>query len=330
MTSCGKQEEEMEKDMSASIFFADNERYADIINGIGCDGVPFVKGKDLQEMDTRVNLGRINGFRRKSRKKKLLYRDLLRRTSFGINFAIIGIENQEEIDYALALRTMCYDAGEYERQAVQIRRKVRVNPQGLTKGEYLYGFKKKSRLYPTVTFVLYYGEKEWDGAKDIHGLLDFTGIPDSLRNKVSNYQIHVVEVQKLENTDIFKTDVKQVFDFIRFSKNKEKLKELINTDKAYAFLEEDAYDMVINHTGDKKMMKIKDKYRKGGKVDMCQGLKEWMEDERNEGKEIGDASRLIISVEAAMKNFDVDLKQACEGTGTTVEEYEKAKMNLAR
>ena len=55
-----------------------------------------------------------------------------------------------------------------------------------------------------------------------------------------------------------------------------------------------------------------------------------MEDERNEGKEIGDASRLIISVEAAMKNFDVDLKQACEGTGTTVEEYEKAKMNLAR
>ena len=40
MTSCGKQEEEMEKDMSASIFFADNERYADIINGIGCDGVP--------------------------------------------------------------------------------------------------------------------------------------------------------------------------------------------------------------------------------------------------------------------------------------------------
>lgn len=288
MISCGKQEEEMEKDMSASIFFADNERYADIINGIGCDGVPFVKGKDLQEMDTRVNLGRINGFRRKPRKKKLLYRDLLRRTPFGMNFAIIGIENQEEIDYALALRTMCYDAG----------------------------------------------EKEWDGAKDIHGLLDFTGIPDSLKNKVSNYQIHVVEVQKLENTDIFKTDVKQVFDFIRFSKNKEKLKELINTDKAYAFLEEDAYDMVINHTGDEKMMKIKDKYRKGGKVDMCQGLKEWMEDERNEGKEIGkeigDASRLIISVEAAMKNFDVDLKQACEGTGTTVEEYEKAKMNLAR
>lgn len=35
------------------------------------------------------------------------------------------------------------------------------------------------------------------------------------------------------------------------------------------------------------MFRIKDKYKKGGKVDMCQGLREWIEDERNEGKEEG-------------------------------------------
>lgn len=32
------------------------------------------------------------------------------------------------------------------------------------------------------------------------------------------------------------------------------------------------------------MFKIKEKHKKGGKVNMCQGLREWMEDERNEGK----------------------------------------------
>ncbi len=48
----------MEKDFTSSCFFSDNERYADIINGIGCEGIPFVKGKDLQEMDTKINLGR--------------------------------------------------------------------------------------------------------------------------------------------------------------------------------------------------------------------------------------------------------------------------------
>lgn len=158
----------MDRDFNSSIFFSDNERYADIINGIGCDGVPFVKGKDL------------------------------------------------------------------------------------------------------------------------HSLLDFTGIPAGLREKISNYQIHVVEVRKLVDTSRFKTDVKQVFDFIRFSGDKEKLRELMTTDQSYAVLEEDACDMVLSYVGEENMFRIKEKHKKGGKVDMCQGLKEWIEDERNEGKQMGE------------------------------------------
>ena len=80
-----------------------------------------------------------------------------------------------------------------------IRKETWKNKKGLRGGEYLYGFRKESRLYPTVTFVLYYGEKEWDGAKDIHGLLDLTGLPAGLREKVSNYKIHIIEVRKLKD-----------------------------------------------------------------------------------------------------------------------------------
>lgn len=306
----------MEKDFYSNIFFSDNERYADIINGIGCDGIPFVEGKDLQELDTRVfhNNGYRRGVRglvRRRSCKKTLYRDLVRKTPFGVNFAIVGIENQEEIDYALPLRVMCYDAGTYEKQAAGIRRQVRRNAKGLSAGEYLYGFQKSSRLFPTVTLVLYYGEKEWDGAKDLHGLIDFTEIPESLKEKVSNYRIHVIEVRKLQNTDMFQTDVKQVFDFIRFSKDKRKLKELMEHDPAYAFLEEDAYDMVAGYAGEEEMFKIKDRHKKGGKVDMCQGLREWMEDERNEGKVEGKAeerermNQLIVMLTAQSRVDDL-------------------------
>lgn len=321
----------MEKDFVSSSFFSDNERYADIINGIGCDGVPFVKGKDLKEMDTRVNFG--TGFARRMSGRRTVYRDLLRRTPFGVNFAIVGIENQEEIDYALPLRIMCYDAGEYERQASRIRKEVRKKHKGLSQGEYLYGFKKNSCLQPTVTFVLYYGEKEWDGARDIYGLLDFTDIPKSLREKISNYQIHVIEVRKLPDTSMFKTDVKQVFDFIRFSKDRHKLKELVMEDVSYAYLEEDAYDMVACYVEENEMFRRKEKHKKGGKVNMCQGLREWIEDERNEGKAEGrmegkiegNAETLIKSVETVMLKFHVDLSEACEGVGTTREAYYKAK-----
>ena len=59
----------MGKDVEWKSFFQDNHRYADIINGIGCRGVQFVKDTDLQEVDT-------------SSKKKS--RDILRRVALEI------------------------------------------------------------------------------------------------------------------------------------------------------------------------------------------------------------------------------------------------------
>ncbi|MCM1127342.1 MAG: hypothetical protein NC429_12835 [Lachnospiraceae bacterium] len=222
----------MERDVISNAFFSDNERYADIINGIGCDGFPFVKAEDLQEADTKVVFKRRRRFGRRKKRGTAKYRDLMRKTAFGMNFAMIGIENQEEIDYALALRVMCYDAGEYERQAAEI--------------------------------------------------------PKGLKEKVSNYRIHVVEVRKLKDTDIFQTDVKQVFDFIRFSKDKKKLQDLLDGDEAYQLLDEEAYDMVAAYVGEEEaMFKRKEKHKKGGKVNMCQGLREWLADERMEGRTEG-------------------------------------------
>lgn len=48
------------------------------------------------------------------------------------------------------------------------------------------------------------------------------------------------------------------------------------------------------------------------------------------GTEIGRCQTLIRNVESAMKNFNIDLQQACEGLGTSVEEYERAKEQAAR
>ena len=298
----------MEKDFVSSIFFSDNERYADIINGIGCDGIPFVKGKDLQETDTKVLFRAGRGLLGKAKKMVPKYRDLMRKTAFGINFAMIGIENQEEIDYALPLRAMCYDVGEYEKQAAKICREVRRNRKGLTSGEYLYGFRRDSRLFPTVTFILYYGEKDWDGPKDIHGLLDFTDIPESLKEKISNYQVHVIEVRKLKDTSMFQTDVRQVFDFIRFSKDKEKLGELVDRNQAYQMLDEDAYDMVAAYVGEwETMFKLKEKHKKDGKVNMCQGLRDWLAEERmaGEAEESERMSKLIIILTEQSRQDDL-------------------------
>lgn len=207
----------MKNDVEGKTFFENDERYADLINGLLCNGRQILREGDLTEISGQVRV-RIpkagTGRSGQKYKKREKMQDIVRKAAFGMNFILIGLENQETIDYSLPLRCMEYDVGQYEKQAAKIRRSVRKRPKGLKAGEYLYGLKKDSRLCPSIILVLYYGEDEWDGPMDLHGMLNFMDIPEELHSLVQNYQIHLVEVRKLENTDVFCINHKVIFDYL--------------------------------------------------------------------------------------------------------------------
>lgn len=71
--------------------------------------------------------------------------------------------------------------------------------------------------------------------------------------------------------------------------------------------------MVTTYVGDEKMFKWKEEHKKGGKINMCQGLREWLEDEREEGREEGSnrMGKLIILLSEQSRNEDL-LKAAKE------------------
>ncbi len=50
------------------------------------------------------------------------------------------------------------------------------------------------------------------------------------------------------------------------------------------------------------------------------------EDGMEAGYHKGEANAFVKNVESAMKNFHLNLQEACEGLGITIEEYEKAKI----
>ena len=311
----------MTKDILAKEFFSDNARFADIINGIGCLGEQVVSADDLQDLDTQTGFFRMPDFIRRrqigrgkggNKPEPLHVRDLVRKTRFGINFAIVGFENEELLDYSMVLRCLFYDTGEYEKQYRAIRRAVRNNGGKLTAGEYLYGFRKDSRLYPVVTFILYYGEEEWDGATDLHGILDFEGIPEPLREMVPNYRINVIDIRRLKDTSMFHTDVRQVFDFIRYSKDPEQLKKLVTEDKAYQELEEDTYDFVTQYTHADELVQVKEYYKKNGVVNMCEALTILLKNEKTEGRAAGIAegkAEAVLTLLAELGNIPEDMKE---------------------
>ncbi len=279
----------MKKDGSWKDFFEDPARFADAINGFGCNGEQVVKEEDIQEVDTQIHRLKIPKFVNSMTHRRVVQsaksRDMLRKVALGVNYLIIGMEPQEEIDYSLPLRNMLYDVAEYEKQAAKIRKKVRKEHQGLTPGEYMYGFKADSKLLPVVTFVLYPGEKGWTGPTCLYDMLEFTDIPANLRNLIPNYKINIISIRDIKDTSIFQTDLRYVLEFLRNAKDKVKLKKLVENEPYYQSMEEGAYDVVANYANVKKLVEIKDEYKDmEGRMNMCTAIREMLEDSKSEGR----------------------------------------------
>ena len=246
----------MTKDLCLKRYLSDKRRFADLINGFAGDGYPLVTADDLSGLGSQSE---------STRTQK--YRDRLNKVAFGINFMVIGIEDQ---------------------------------------------------LKPCVTLVLYFGD-EWAGAKSLHELLDFSDIPRKLREMVNDYRIHILHVQKLTDTSMYRTDVKQVFDAIRFSQDPEKFRELILTDPAYRSLDIEAYDVIVQYTRAKELLPIREKYMKGETVDMCQALTLMLKDERSEGIKEGKLLAGLSAVRNLMSKLDIPLEQTMEMLGMEAE-----------
>lgn len=79
--------EGLERDLCSKEFYSDDERYADLINGVVCGGEQIVKKEDLQPLDTQSGFYKIRGFQRiwQGKGRQFRGRDLIRRTAFGMN-----------------------------------------------------------------------------------------------------------------------------------------------------------------------------------------------------------------------------------------------------
>lgn len=313
----------MVKDIGWKAFLSDDERYADLINGIGCGGLQVVDKTDMHEMDTQTGMFQGLRFIRslpiRAKGRTLQIRDAVRKTAFGMNFAIIGVENQELIDYEIPLRNLSYDVGEYEKQARKIRKEVRAHSVGLSLGEFLYGFRKDSRLYPVVTFILYTGEA-WDGPMCLHDILDFSDIPEKLCGMAADYKIHLVEIRKFEDTQVFRTDVRYLFDFIRNAGDKAALKALVNNNSYYEEMDDDAYYLAASYANVENLLKVKDYHRKDGKINMRSAIQEMIDDGRAEGITQGKAegasqakTAIILNmIRSGMTDSDIQTIAECD------------------
>ena len=179
-------------DIITKKYMEDNHRFADVVNYSIYDGEAVIEADQLEEQDpAELSVIPVWGEGWESRQK---YRDVLKkvvvkRTKTSV-IAIIGIENQTDVHYAMPVRNLLYDAINYSNQLEEIARENR-GKKGLERAEFLAGFKKTDRLIPVITIVVYFGGKAWDGARRLHEILDFKD--ERLKSAVPDYRINLVD-----------------------------------------------------------------------------------------------------------------------------------------
>lgn len=190
-------------------FWKDNAHFADLFNAVLFDGEQKLHPEVLREAD--VDLSSVLKFNGHLETIQRL-RDVVKKTAYGMDFVIWGIENQQKIHYAMPLRHMIEDALSYLKEYNEIAKKNVDEKTANTKDEFLSRFKKTDRLHPVITLCVYYGEKEWDGATSLKEMLE---LPDYLENLVPDYKMNLLQLRNSKNLKFKNKDVQTIFDVSR-------------------------------------------------------------------------------------------------------------------
>lgn len=208
-----KKVQNLKPDIILKNYWNDKEQFADLFNAVLFEGRQLIKAEELEDVDTEESSILENKEYAESIKAS---RDVIKvqkkSSAFGVEFVLLGLENQEHIHYAMPMRVMGYDYGTYKKQYDSNAKKYKT-AEGMENDEFLSKMKKTDKLLPVITIVVYYGEREWNAAKTLHEMLD---IPEEMRKYVNDYKMLLVEVREndLELHNINNRDLFYLFEII--------------------------------------------------------------------------------------------------------------------
>ena len=281
----GKENQNLKPDIIIKNYWHNDEQFADFFNAVLFDGQQIIKPDELEDLDTEqssilehrkytesIGASRDNV---KIRKKSMLY---------GVEFVILGMEGQEHIHYAMPMRVMGYDYGTYKKQYDANIAKYK-DVKGLSEDEYLSRMKKTDKFILVITIVVYYGEKPWDGATSLHGMLN---IPKEMELFINDYKKHLVEARK-NNLKLHNINNRDLFNLLEILLNKSgKLNEI--REKAINYAKEHSVEKsvimtvagaanckldynLISEKGDADMCTVFEETRKEGVIEgVAQGI----------------------------------------------------------
>ena len=226
------------KDTLTKEYMSQNDIFADVFNYLLYHGNPVIQPEHLVDKDsTEIALpmgtdGEMVPIQR--------YRDILKgliiKESPNVIYALLGIENQSEIHYAMPVKNLLYDAINYASQVTQKSaeyRKTRKeqrdkkSSQSLkeTTAEFLSGFHKGDKLKPVITVTIYFGTDKWDAPRNLQEMFD---VQDSyIQRFLPKYPIPLILPKEIQDYTHFQSEFGYLMHIIGVSENKVDMSNLI-------------------------------------------------------------------------------------------------------
>lgn len=237
------------KDTVTIKYMRQNEIFADAFNYFVYGGEQVINPESLEELDTReinVPYGGEKGAKQPVQKTRDVIKSVIAMMDKRTAYLLLAIENQSNVHYAMPVKNMVYDALQYAKQVegAIASHKMSDDYRGTDSDEYLSGFMKEDRLLPVVTLVIYFDSKEWDGPLSIHEM--FSEQDDRVLALVPDYKINLIAPASIEDTDFekFQSSLKEVLSFIKYARDKDELKRVLDADKSFRHLGRNEVDVL--------------------------------------------------------------------------------------
>jgi hypothetical protein len=269
--------DELRPDTVLKYYWRQKDEFADFFNAYLFGGEKIIKAGDLVEMDTdassllTVDDTDISIQGARDNMEMAMSYD-------GVEYALLGVEDQDHIHYALPFKIEGYDIITYDRQYKQLKKHY-ADTEQLKGSELMSGIKKNDKFTPVITVVIYFGSEPWDGPICLYDMLN---LPDKLKPFVNNFKVNLVEVRdnnlvfhNQNNKDLF-TLLKIIYDRSSDRKTKRAQLEQYETNRTI----DKSVRRVIASTSRISM----DKFEKEEDIDVCKIWDEIKEEGRVDGR----------------------------------------------
>jgi hypothetical protein len=315
-----------------SHYFQNPERFADLFNGICFRGEKAIRAEELtpsSEVYYQPEAQK-SGTEEKGKRVERV-RDVKMALRTGGALRILALENQDKTDYAMPFRCMQYDTMEYSRQLEELRRKNKEENAFETASERLCMLKKADRIFPVYTLCLYHGEEIWDGPRTLKDMMEFGCDEDGMSRFFKDYPLFLYCINEENDFQVFHQEIRSLFRILRYRKDKNRLKQMMENNPEYCHISADTLEVLsvmmnAPKLWDKRRMYQNMNVETEEEYDMCQALKEWLEEERvmgrEEGREEGAFSKTIQIAENMLRKgmADTDVLALTECGEAVIEE----------